>query len=385
MLARLLGATQYGIFAGAFAVSLLVGRYSSLGSGVLLLRYVSADREKFAEYWGNILISVFCAGGILSAGLCWLAPRLLNASSASLVIFAAASNCLFGALTEQTACAFQCFEKMRVTAALNLLTNLMRTLAVVAMLWGLHQATAWQWAAASTLVSAIAAAIAVGMVIRSFGLPRFAVGLFLKRGMEGFGYSFATSAASIYNDLDKTLLSHYGMNAANGIYSTAYRIIDLASIHLDAIRQAVIPRLFKHGRAGIADGSALSYRLLKRSLPFTFLMAVILFLAAPLIPRIIGSGFAESVAAVRWLCLIPVFRSVHIACGDVLTGAGMQSYRTIGQLAVAVLNLSLNLWAIPHFGWLGAAWVSLISDGTLALLTWGILHGIGLKKSYSKR
>jgi O-antigen/teichoic acid export membrane protein len=385
VLARLLGAMQYGIFAGAFAFTGLVAPYSSLGSGIILLRYVSVERKAFAVYWGNILISALCMSGVLIAALRCLAPRFLNPSSASLVILAAASNCLFAPLTEQTGRVFQCFEKMRVTVVLNLLTNLMRTLAVVGMLWRLHHATAWQWAVASTVVSAIAAVIAVGAVALVFGRPRFVPKLFLKHGLEGFGYSFASSTMSVYNDVDKTLLSHYGMNAANGIYTMAYRVVDMATIPLNSIREAVLPRLFQHGRAGIADASVLSYRLLKRALPLSLLIAVSMFLAAPLIPRIVGSGFTESVVALRWLCLIPVFRCVHIMMGSVLTGAGLQSYRTVAQVTAAGLNLGLNLWAIPRFGWLGAAWVSLITDGALCVLTWGILHGIAFKASYSER
>jgi O-antigen/teichoic acid export membrane protein len=379
MLARLLGAAEYGVFIGAFAFTGLVSQYSSLGSGTVLLRYVSEDRKTFPFYWGNILVSTAVMGAILVAALCCLAPYLLNADSAALVFLAGISNCLFATLTEQSGRVFQCFQKMRATATLNLLTNLMRVLAVSGMLWKLHHATAREWAVASTAVSACASGIAVGTVWMSFRGPRFALGVFTKRGLEGFGYSFASSTVSVYNDVDKTMLSHYGMNTANGIYSMAYRVVEMATIPIYSIREAALPRLFQHGRAGIADASVLSYRLLKRALPLSFLVAVATFLAAPLIPRLIGSGFTESVVALRWLCVIPVFRCVHIMIGSVLTGAGFQTYRTIAQVTAAVLNLGINLWAIPRFGWLGAAWASLVTDGALCILTWAILHMLLLR------
>ena len=41
ILARLLGATDYGIFAGAFAFTNLAAQYSTLGSGAIFIRYVS--------------------------------------------------------------------------------------------------------------------------------------------------------------------------------------------------------------------------------------------------------------------------------------------------------------------------------------------------------
>ena len=379
VLARLLGATQYGVFAGAFAFTGLLAQYSSLGSGTVLLRYVTKDKTAFALFWGNVLFSTFAVSGILIAAFRILAPRILNASSASLVVLAATSNCLFAPLTEQTARVFQSFDKMRITAILNLLTNLARTLAAVGMLWRMRHATAWQWAAISTVVSGMAAAVAVAMVIRSFGMPRFNLRLFLRHGPEGFGYSFASSTMSVYNDVDKTMLSHFGMNSANGIYSMAYRVIDIATIPVYSIREAALPRLFRHGQTGIADARTLSLRLLKRAFPFSVFIALGMFLAAPLIPKVLGTGFAECVSALRWLCLIPVFRCLHIMTGSVLTGAGLQSYRTAAQLTVAFLNVGLNLWAIPRFGWLGAAWASLISDGALCVLTWSVLQVVASK------
>jgi O-antigen/teichoic acid export membrane protein len=381
MLARLLGAIQYGIYVGAFAFTSLVAQYSPLGSGTILLRYVSKDRQSFAPYWGNVLLSTLGVSAALIVILRLLAPRLLNPSSAGLVVLAATSNCLFAPLTEQSARVFQCFEKMRVTAILNLLTNLVRTLAVAGMFWRMHHATAWQWTVASTVVSGMAAVAAVALVIRSFGMPHFMPRLLLKHGAEGVGYSFASSTMSIYNDVDKTMLSHFGMNAANGIYSMAYRVVDMATIPIYSIREAALPCLFKNGRAGIADSRVLSYRLLRRAFPFSVLLAMSMWLGAPWIPKLVGHGFAESVSALRWLCLIPVFRCVHIMIGSVLTGAGLQSYRTVAQVTAAALNVVLNLWAIPRLGWMGAAWASLVTDGTLCVLTWCMLQVLGSRMS----
>jgi O-antigen/teichoic acid export membrane protein len=54
--------------------------------------------------------------------------------------------------------------------------------------------------------------------------------------------------------------------------------------------------------------------------------------------------------------------------GGALTGSGRQNVRTASQVTVAVVNLALNLWLIPAYGWIGAAWSSVASDGLLAVL-----------------
>jgi len=374
ILARLLGPVQYGVYAGAFAFANLVAQYSALGTGSVFLRYVSSDRSAFAVYWGNILVVTSVVGGVLVFALVQLGPKLLNPSSAALVLLAAVGNCICAQLTIESGRVFQTFEQMRLSALLNLLTNLMRTMAAVAMLLALHKATAWQWALVSTLVSALAAAATIATVTLRFGKPRFEPELFFKRSAEGFGFAVAMSTSSLYNDLDKTMLSHYGMNHANGIYSMAYRIVDIATIPIFSIRDAAMPRLFKLGRVGVAASADLSYRLLRRTLSLGVISSAVMFAAAPLIPFVVGQGFAEGAAALRWLCLIPVFRSIHQMTGCALTGAGMQNYRTFTQLTAAAINFFLNLWLIPRWGWHGAAWSSLSTDAILAAMNWGILR-----------
>jgi O-antigen/teichoic acid export membrane protein len=376
VLARLLGASQYGIFAGAFAFTSIAAQYSSLGSGWVLIRYVSGDRKVFAAYWGNILLVTCSASLVLIVALRLLAPHLLNPYSAALVPLAAIANCFAVQLTAETARVFQAFEEIRVTAMLGLLTNLLRTLVVIAMLLGLHHATAWQWAVASTIVSVIGAGIAVSNVTARFGLPKIEGKTFRKHAFEGFGYSFAGSTTVFYNDFDKTMLSHYGMNTANGIYSMAYRVIDIASIPISAIHAASIAQFFHRGRLGIASAGELSSRLLRRVLPGMILLSVTMFASAPLIPHLLGHEFGQSVQALRWLCLIPIFRSVQTITGSALTGAGYQRFRVLGQVIAAGLNFGLNIWAIPHYGWRGAAWSSLATDAAIGAMNWTALRAL---------
>jgi O-antigen/teichoic acid export membrane protein len=374
ILARLLGVSQYGVFTGAFAFTSIAAQYSSLGSGVVLIRYVSGDRNVFSAYWGNVLLVTCSVSVALIATLHFLAPHLLNPYSAALVPLAAIANCFASQLTAETGRVFQAFEQMRITAVLGLLTSLLRTVIVIAMFLALHHATAWQWAVASTLVSVLGAGIAVGTVTVHFGMPTFRAEIFRKHAFEGFGYSFAGSTTVFYNDIDKTMLSHYGMNLANGIYSMAYRVIDIASIPISAIQAASISQFFQRGRLGIFPAAALSTRLLKHVLPVMALLALAIFVSAPLIPWLAGSGFAQSVLALRWLCLIPVFRSVQTITGSALTGAGHQTYRTLAQVVAGGLNFALNLSAIPRYGWRGAAWTSLATDAAIAGMNFTLLH-----------
>jgi O-antigen/teichoic acid export membrane protein len=373
MLARLLGALEYGIFAGAFAFVNLTARYGTLGTGTVLVRYVSIDRNKFALYWGNMLL-VTTGGGLVMSGILYFAGiHLLNPASAAIVLMAALANCFGTQIATCAAQVFQATEQMRITAVLNLLTSLVRTIAAGTLLLLFHRTTAWRWALVSTGVSLIASVVAVGVIVFRLGKPRFSLKLIRRRLVEGIEFAFANSTSSAYNDLDKAMLSHFGMNAANGIYTLAYKAVDLATMPIFSVVAAALPSFFRKGVDGLPETAAFAWRLWKRSFVFALVAASGLFLLAPLVPRFAGHSFAETGQALRWLCLIPVFRSVHEIAGAALTGAGLQRYRTASQVAAVVLNFLLNLWLISGYGWRGAAWSSLATDGALGAMNWGML------------
>jgi O-antigen/teichoic acid export membrane protein len=374
LLARLLGVRQYGIFAGAFAFVSLATPYSALGAGLLFMQHAASDAKKTSVYWGNVLLSTIGAGSLITLLLFLLAPHLLDPASASVTLLVALGECICRQLVICIGQMFQAIEKLQITAAMNLLTSSLRLVAVLVLAWTVHFATAWQWALASLFVSLFAAMAGAVLVILRFGRPSFSLAILKSRLGEGLNFSLAGSTQSVYNDIDKTMLSHYGMNIANGIYTMAYRIVDVATIPITALDAAALPRYFRLSSEGAAGVRTLSVRLALRAALVGSAAAVGMYFAAPLIPRIVGNDFSQSLVALRWLCLLPVFRGVHQLTGSAVTGLGFQRYRTRAQVAAAAFNLCLNLWLIPHYGWLGAAWSSLATDGGLAVVNWFVLQ-----------
>jgi len=376
LLARLLGATEYGVFAGALALVSLATPYSSVGSGLVFMRHVSSNAENFPIYWGNVLLATLSAG-ILTTGLLALAaPHLLNSESASIVLAVALGECIFRQLVTCIGQMFQTFEQLRMTAAVASLSSFLRLVAVVSLTLMLHHASASQWALISLLACVLAALGGSAIVIARHGRPRFQPRLLLTRLGEGLNFSVAASSQSAYNDIDKAMLSHYGMNVANGIYTLAYRIVDLATVPVTALDAAALPHYFRKRQEGLAAARSLSVRLAWRAALVGALTSGCMFAAAPLIPYVVGKEFGESVVAFRWLCAIPVCRGLHQLTGSAITGLGFQRYRTIVQVAAAAFNFGLSLWLIPRYGWMGAAWASLATEGSLVVASFTILGSL---------
>jgi len=370
VLARLLGTTQYGLLAGAVALVAVVSQYSSLGSGLLFLRYVSPDHSRFRIYWGNVLMSVFLLGALLAVALRLSGRWLVGEASVPLLFPIAISDCLFQQLSACAGQVFQTFERMKYSAALTFLSNVSRCILAFVMLLFMGKASAWQWAMASLAVSFLSAGLSFATVTRFFGLPSFSPSLLLSRSGEGFVFALSGSTTAVYNDIDKVVLSHFGMDRANGIYSMAYRVVNIGTMPIMSIVSAAFPRFFREGVKGIAATVPMARQLLRRTAVLGIVISAAMFFCAPVIPHLVGKSYAESISALRWLCLIPFFRCFHLSAGDAIAGAGHQKFRLVSQSIAAIGNLLLNLYLVPRYSWQGAAWASLATDGALGVMNW---------------
>jgi O-antigen/teichoic acid export membrane protein len=377
LIGRTLGSREYGAFVGVVALINVLSQFSSLGMEMILVRNISRARESFAATWGNAL-RISTSGFIALLALAMLIGHFtLKPELRLLIPYIALSDALFGKIVQLASRAFQGAGQLSQTAKLTALTNFAR----VVMAFGLFlfvqlqhiYADAHLWTSVYWLSSLATAIIAFGMVTTRLGWPKFEP-IRLRDLTDGFSFSLSSSSISVYNDIDKTFLASEGRLYAAGIYSAAYRIIDVASIPIYAIYTAASPRFFREGESSVTQASLLANQLLKRTVPYGIGIALLLLAGSPLLPYVFGSSFRGSVEVLRWLCLLPLIRGLHYAWGTTITGSSSQWYRTWTQLGAAAFNLLLNAVLIPRWSWQGAALASLLTDSGLAVSNWAMVQ-----------
>jgi O-antigen/teichoic acid export membrane protein len=233
-----------------------------------------------------------------------------------------------------------------------------------------HHPTVVAWSAVSLAGSVLASLIAVTWATLHLGRPKLALHRIRGDGAEGFYFSASLSAMTIYNDIDKTMVARLATLEAAGVYAAAYRLIDVAFIPVRAVLSAAFPGFFRSGADGIQSSIRYGRRLLIRVLPYSLFAFAVLMTAAPVVPRILGHQYANVTEALRWLAVLPILKTLHYFIADSLTGAGYQRLRTFVQAGIAGFNGLINLWVIPLYGWRGAAWSSIVSDGLLLIGLW---------------
>jgi O-antigen/teichoic acid export membrane protein len=375
LLARSLGVSGYGAFAGVCAMAGILAPFASLGTGNLLIQAVARDRAQFPRHWANCLQTT-CISGALFTGVSMALARFVlpSAIPVTLVLFIAISELIFVRLLDGAAMAFQALEQLRMTAWFSFLLTFCRMLAAAVLLLMVPHASPLQWSELYLASTTIPACAAIWFVTREVGAPSWGERMGSREYLQGLYFSVSMAAQSIYNDIDKTMLARISGLSSAGLYSAAYRIVDAAFSPVNAVFAAAYPRFFQLGAHGIARSSRFGRRVLGRAALYSSAASIAIWFAAPLVPSVLGANFRDSIPALRMLSPILVFRSLHYSAADALTGAGHQGLRTILQLLVAGLNVGLNLIIIPRFSWLGAVFSSVVCDGALAILLWiGVL------------
>jgi|HubBroStandDraft_1064217.scaffolds.fasta_scaffold02786_7 O-antigen/teichoic acid export membrane protein len=368
-LARLLGIREYGLYAAAMALAMTVARYSDLGFIMLFMQQVSRDRSAAKTCLGNAFVVTVATTTILCTVALFVGSHITGAANEALLLVLMFSQCLLCQLANIAAIAFLTLDKAKATACVRAIASAPLTVSVLVMLPVVHHATALEWGVVSLAVNGVAAAITVIWIAREVGGIAFEANQSIRLIPSGLKYSVANSSTMVYNDIDKVILAHDGFVRENGFYTLAYRAIDVAAAPVLALAAASQPRFFQLSDSDRQRMGGFLARTASIAVLISVVMVVLLLLGSPLIPRLVGKDFSQAIVVLRWLCLIPIFRSIHQLTGNALTGMDRQGLRTIIQSAVAILNVTLNIWWIPKLGWMGAAESSLISDGLLAVVT----------------
>ena len=373
IVAHVLGPTGYGSFVACTALVATMSPFASCGTGHVMIKYVARDRDALAPYLGNAIVVTLVSGTLLAALAFFLRSSVLPPSATAAMLVAVGIADLLG--TEINGICLQAFlalEQGRRYSQMMALSTGTRLVAAIFLMFS--KPTPGRWAylyAASAILATFVGLIAVSC---SCVAPRFSFKLFVPSVREGVHFATALASQSVYNDIDKTMLARLGTVESAAIYAVAYRFIEPAIVPIRCLGAASYPEFFRQGEHGVTPGFSFARRILRSSMFYGMATAVGLFLSAGLVPLMLGSAYHASAEALRWLCVLPAFKCVHIFLSDTLTGANYQWQTSSAQIIVSVFNILINLWIIRAFSWRGAAWSSLMTDGLLVVLLYVMIR-----------
>jgi len=181
--------------------------------------------------------------------------------------------------------------------------------------------------------------------------------------------------AGIINEmLDRVVLKYLlpydtATNMAQlGIYSACYKLSILMSLFIQAFRYAGEPFFFAY--AGREDARRTYAEVLRYFVIFCVLIFLVVTLYIDVFKYFIGAPYRVGLQVVPILLLANLFLGIYVN----LSIWYKLSDRTLLGAAVSLLGagitLVLLLWWVPLYGYLGAAWATLVCYASMALVSY---------------
>jgi O-antigen/teichoic acid export membrane protein len=373
IVAHVLGPAGYGSFVACAALVATMSPFASCGTGDVLIKHVARNQSLLPVYFGNALLVTVASGSLLTLLVLIIRSKVLPASATvTMVLAVAIADLLAWQTAEICLHAFSAMGQFSRYTQVMVFSTGLRLLAALLLPTFMPTPIGWTYLyAASAVLAAICGLAAVSWYCAP---PRFQLNLLVPSVREGFHFATSLASQSVYDDTDKTMLARLSTVESAAIYAVAYRFIDAAMLPIRSLAAATYPEFFRQGKQGVTPAFAFARRILRRSVVYGIVTSLALFLAAGLVPLIMGSAYAESATALRWLCPLVLIKSVHSFLNDTLTGANYQWQRSSSQIVVAIFNVVVNFWIIRAFAWRGAAWSSLLTDSLLAVILYMIIR-----------
>lgn len=384
VITRLSSVDRAGLFFSATSLFLLATGLARLGTQTGLVYFVSGARargraELSRPYMRTAALPVLlvsCLAGLglhVGAGTLgrWLSPDMAAEFADWMRVLAWAVP--FAAVANLALAGTQGLGTMKVLAVVEQITRPAGQLLLVAVVlawigdpgllpaaWALVYVPvailAWWWwhrlAAPAPSGASSVTARSLARPFWSFSTPR-ALAAVTQTAMQRFDIVLVGALA--------------GLGEA-AIYTAATRFLVLGQIAGRALALSVQPLLGEALARDDRDDARSLYQVVTGWLVLgTWPLYLLLINYSPLVLRIFGDGYPEAAPA---LVLLSSVMLIATACGMVdmvLNMAGRSVWNLVNVLVAFGVNLGLDLWLIPHWGFMGAAvgWAAAITLANL--------------------
>jgi O-antigen/teichoic acid export membrane protein len=384
ILARGLGDRGFGVWSTLFAICSIAGSFGELGLSQIAVSRAAADPERESEWLGallqlRLLVVIPITLGALVAVLL-LAPSH-DARVAGVLI---AGVSLIGA-PSVLGVVFQLRIRNDITMAIMTFNSILWAGAVFLVAGSSGGIVAF--AAAFLLTTAVTTGVTVVFVLKLTKVRLHGVRQLWKPLVRvGVGVGVAGIFVTSYVKLDQILVLEFAGSRQAGLYGAAYRLLDSVQFIPASVMTTLFP-LIASAYAGRRDyaknllQTAAEY-LTMASLP---ILAFTIVAARPIMTFLFGLQFGAAAPALPILAGAFVSISFGYLVGNMVVVLELQRrfalYAGVGLLLNAVLNVAL----IPRYGFVAAAWVTLLTEVTVMSLSMrSVLRSLRMRPHFGR-
>lgn len=362
-LARTLGVADFGLYTAALAYFSILSSVADFGFNRFLIREVAKDLSKAGELLWNVvmlrltLTAVFFAA--FSVILYILDPDKIRVGLilvATLAILPQAIAFTFDAI-------FVAVSKLQFSAA-ALFVSALSTALIGLYLIG--QGFGPLGAVNALLLGQLIYVVALTLFLykdKRLVLSGVRLGL-MKQVLAGsLPYGLLTVLGLLYFRIDAILLSYLKGSFETGIYGAAYRFLDAVIFIPSAFSMALFPVLSRIHESKAADIKRLYFKSFKVMLGLGLIVLAGYLLFLPSVIKLMLPNYLSSILVIKVLSLAIPFMFIHVPAVTVLLSTDKYLKEVLVLSVIALgFNVIANLIFIPQFGFMAAAWVTVVSE-----------------------
>lgn len=371
--ARYLGPEQFGLINFALAFIGMFGTLATLGLQSIVVRDLLQDPDNVQITLGTAAILHIIAG-LVSYVLLLITIAYFRADDplARSVVSILGALLLFKA-SDIAVYWFESQVQSKYVVWVQNSVFLLFSMVRVALILNKATLTAFVWLAfAETFIVSLILAI----VFSRLGQPLATLKINIKRAKEmlkdGWPLILTSIAIIIYMKIDQIMLGEMIGDQAVGIYSAATRVSEIWYFIPMAIVPSVFPAILEAKRHSEAEYYTKLQRLFDLMVWISVSIALpMTFLSTEIMTMLYGDAYAESGPVLSVHIWAAVFVFLGVAGGKWFLVENLQIISFQRTALGAIANIILNLFLIPEYGPLGAAWATLISYAVASFLSDG--------------
>jgi PST family polysaccharide transporter len=357
-IARYLGPQQYGLWNFAIAFAALFGAFATLGLDNIVVRELVRRPDRKNAILGSAF-ALKVGGGTLALALSLLALSLVRRGDplTLLLVGITAAGFVFQA-ANVIGFFFQANVQSKYAVYAANAAFLVTTAVKIALLVTAAPLVAFAWAGlAETVLAALFLATVFHRSRHRMRDWRFEGRVAGELVRECWPLMLAAVAILVSTRIDQIMIGQMLDDAAVGLYSAAVRISEVWYFVPVALATSVFPSLLEVRKQDERLYRERLQRLLDTLVLLSLAVAIAVTVAAdPIVSVLFGSTYAGSAAVLKLHTWAGVFVALSVGAGGWFLAEGLQKHVLRRTMIGAAIAVALNLYLVPRFGILGAAW-----------------------------
>ena len=362
---RILTVADYGLVTTYNAWESIAAMFMSLALYMAVRASFIDYEDKTEDYLSTILLFTLSYGGVV-IGVAWLIATFTLSAQYTLILVLCLLHALGSALIESVSMYLMMNFRYRFRTAIMVLPNLIATaIAVVLIKWVLESDLYM-----GRIVPTAILFFAFGIAVALYFLPKGK----MKLNKEYISYGLKISlplvlhgvALSILSQSDRTMITMLRDATETGIYGLIYNFSMVATVITTAFDGMWVPyftRKMKDGEYADINKTSIKYIEL-----MTIAMIGVVLLAPEVVKIMATESYWEGIKVVPPIVLSNYLIFIYTLYVNVEHYHKKTVFISINTAIAAVVNIILNYFFILKWGYVGAAYTTLMSYGLSLIL-----------------